>query len=70
MRVSSIGGMFKKRCNWGRMCERDIFASFRQSNWVTKNEENKIHRGLRWPPDDGYHTTTSQKLPLAMEEGE
>jgi hypothetical protein len=60
--------MLKERCSWEEMHVRDVFALFRQSNWVTKNEENKNHSGLRWPPHDGYHTTTKQNA-LAMEEG-
>jgi hypothetical protein len=34
---------------------------FGVSKYVTKNENNKIHRGIRWPPDDEEHTTINQK---------
>jgi hypothetical protein len=52
--------MFKRRCSQGGIQVRDIFALFKQSNWVIIKEENKIRHGLRWPPNDGYHQQSTK----------
>ncbi len=39
------------------------------SKCVTKIDENKIHHGIRWPPDNKEHTTINQKNAGKMEKG-
>ncbi len=39
-----------------------VFVSFWGIKVCDKNDENKIRRGIRWPPDDKEHTTINQKM--------
>ncbi len=48
----------------------DIVASFQAANGMMKRVENKINRGLRWPPTNKSHTTINKKHAGATNEGQ
>ncbi len=54
---------------WGGVNGGGVISLFGVTNRRTKNYQNVIQRGLRWPPFYILHATTNQKHSGTMEKG-
>jgi hypothetical protein len=54
--------------SWAIRSGWDVVLSFGPFKGGTKNNENKTHPGLRWPPHSSLHATTNQKHASATKE--
>jgi hypothetical protein len=55
-------GVFEMRWRRGGMYGGGVFVLFWGIKVCDKNDENKIRRAIRQPPDDKEHTTINQKM--------